>query len=102
MGWRVASRGDPSRWVEWRDEEGSLGRMATDDATAALMAELIDGETQVALTITGPFRDVPDETDEVGVFLLAVQEALPAPHEIIGTPPTEDTGAADIPEGAVA
>jgi hypothetical protein len=93
--WRVNSTEDPHRFVEWGD-----AGLDTDPITREELEELVDGETAVALTPSGPFRDVSTLDDEVGVYLLAVQGSLPPPHEIIGTPPTEDTEAADIPEGA--
>lgn len=107
MGWRVNSVESPALFVEWRDgsgiadEEGvetEPGGLGGDPGTLAYLRELIDAEVLVALTVTGPFRDVFSEDDQVGVYLLAVQGALPGPHEIIGTPPSEAT--APIPEGA--
>lgn len=97
MAWRINSTEDRQRWAEWPDEGG----LNADPVTRAELEDLVDGETAVALTVTGPFRDVETMEDEVGVFLLALQGAIPPPHEIIGSPPTEDTEAAEIPEGAV-
>jgi hypothetical protein len=97
VAWRINSTADAHRWAAWGDNG-----LEADDITREELEELVDGETAVALTLTGPYRDVSSLDDEVGVFLLAMQGSIPYPHEIIGTPPTEDTEAAEIPEGAVA
>jgi len=101
MSWRVTSREDPHRWVGWTDDEGGLGQVDGDQGSLEALADLIDSTDRVALTPTGPFRDVLGMEDQVGVYLFARQVVVPGPHEIIGTPPWENTGAI-VPEGAVA
>lgn len=102
MGWRVSARDDPHRFIAWTDEEGGMGRLEGDEPSLEELAQIIDSDAAVALTPTGPFRDVADAGDEVGVYLIARQAVIPWPHDIIGSPPSEEIDAAEIPEGAVA
>lgn len=102
MGWRVESREDPHRYIAWVDDGEDMGRLDGDPASLEELTDLIDSEAAVALTPTGPFRDVDNSGDQMGVYLFARQTVVPAPHEIIGTPPTEYAPGADLPEGAVA
>jgi len=102
MGWRVSAREDPHRFIAWEDDEGGPGRLDGDERSLEELAEIIDSDAAVALTPTGPFRDVTSSEDEVGVYLFARQAVIPWPHDIIGSLPTEYTEGADIPEGAVA
>lgn len=90
-------------WCAWSGggEDGG-GALSGDPGTLAELAELADGDAKVCLTPTGPYRDVRSVDDELGVYLLAVQSVIPGPHDIIGSPPWEDTPGAEIPEGAVA
>lgn len=93
MSWRVTSEADPTRFVAW-DGEG----LVTDERTRLELEELVDSAATVALTITGPFRDVETLDDELGVFLFAMQAAVPPPITITGTPPAGP--AAEVPEEA--
>ncbi len=109
MSWQVRSTSDPGRWCGWEDaapDEGDElapvpeGTLTGDEATLDHIAELIDGEDEVALTPQGPFRDVTSMNDQVGVYLFATQVVIPPPYELIGNLPTEETE--ELPEGAVA
>lgn len=96
MSWRLTSTVRPESWLSF---DNSLDG---DETTLEELDKLLQDRATVMLTVTGPRRVVTEMSDEVGCYLLGREEIFTDGSVLTGTPPVEDTGLAELPEGDVA